>query len=242
MPAPVPAVIRVAIADDQMLVRAGFAALLAAEADMEVAGEAADGEEALRLARREKPDVMLMDIRMPGMDGIEATRRIAADPDLAGVHVVILTTFQLDEYIFEALRAGAAGFLVKDTDAAELLRAVRVAAGGEALLSPTVTRRLILEFATRTRRARHVAGADELTPREREVVALVAHGLSNDEIAAALVLSPTTAKTHVSRAMTKLGARDRAQLVVFAYQAGLVVARSAGAPGQRPGPGQVRLA
>jgi DNA-binding NarL/FixJ family response regulator len=222
MPALVPAVIRVAIADDQMLVRAGFAALLAAEADMEVAGEAADGEEALRLARREKPDVMLMDIRMPGMDGIEATRRIAADPDLAGVHVVILTTFQLDEYIFEALRAGAAGFLVKDTDAAELLRAVRVAAGGEALLSPTVTRRLILEFATRTRRARHVAGADELTPREREVVALVATGLSNEEIAGRLYLSQSTVKTHANRAMTKVGARDRAQLVVFAYQAGLV--------------------
>jgi DNA-binding NarL/FixJ family response regulator len=221
-PAPVPAVIRVAIADDQMLVRAGFAALLAAEADLEVAGEAADGEEALRLARREKPDVMLMDIRMPGMDGIEATRRIAADPDLAGVHVVILTTFQLDEYIFEALRAGAAGFLVKDTDAAELLRAVRVAAGGEALLSPTVTRRLILEFATRTRRARHVTGADELTPREREVVALVATGLSNEEIAGRLYLSQSTVKTHANRAMMKVGARDRAQLVVFAYQAGLV--------------------
>jgi DNA-binding NarL/FixJ family response regulator len=221
MPAPVPAVIRVAIADDQMLVRAGFAALLAAEDDMEVAGEAADGEEALRLARREKPDVMLMDIRMPGMDGIEATRRIAAEEDLAGVHVVILTTFQLDEYIFEALRAGAAGFLVKDTDAAELLRAVRVAAGGEALLSPTVTRRLILEFATRTRDARHVTGADELTPREREVVALVATGLSNEEIAGRLYLSQSTVKTHANRAMMKVGARDRAQLVVFAYQAGL---------------------
>jgi DNA-binding NarL/FixJ family response regulator len=217
----VPAVIRVAIADDQMLVRAGFAALLAAEDDMEVAGEAADGEEAVRLARREKPDVMLMDIRMPGVDGIEATRRIAADPDLGGVHVVILTTFQLDEYIFEALRAGAAGFLVKDTDAAELLRAVRVAAGGEALLSPTVTRRLILEFATRTREARHVTGADELTPREREVVALIATGLSNEEIAGRLYLSQSTVKTHANRAMMKAGARDRAQLVVFAYQAGL---------------------
>jgi DNA-binding NarL/FixJ family response regulator len=217
----VPAVIRVAIADDQMLVRAGFAALLAAEDDMEVAGEAADGEEAVRLARREKPDVMLMDIRMPGVDGIEATRRIAADPDLGGVHVVILTTFQLDEYIFEALRAGAAGFLVKDTDAAELLRAVRVAAGGEALLSPTVTRRLILEFATRTREARHVSGADELTPREREVVALIATGLSNEEIAGRLYLSQSTVKTHANRAMMKAGARDRAQLVVFAYQAGL---------------------
>ena len=214
-------VIRVAIADDQMLVRAGFAALLAAEDDMAVAGEAADGTEAVRLASREKPDVILMDIRMPGMDGIEATRRIAADPGLAGVHVVILTTFQLDEYIFEALRAGAAGFLVKDTDAAELLRAVRVAAGGEALLSPTVTRRLISEFAARTREVRHVAGADELTPREREVVALIATGLSNEEIAGRLYVSQSTVKTHANRAMMKLGARDRAQLVVFAYQAGL---------------------
>ena len=216
-----PSVIRVAIADDQMLVRAGFAALLAAEDDMEVAGEAADGEEAVRLARLQKPDVMLMDIRMPGMDGIEATRRIAANPDLAGVHVVILTTFQLDEYIFEALRAGAAGFLVKDTDAAELLRAVRVAAGGEALLSPTVTRRLISEFAARTREVRHVSGADELTPREREVVALIATGLSNEEIAGRLYVSQSTVKTHANRAMMKVGARDRAQLVVFAYQAGL---------------------
>jgi DNA-binding NarL/FixJ family response regulator len=216
-----PAVIRVAIADDQMLVRAGFAALLAAEDDMEVAGEAADGAEAVRLACLQKPDVMLMDIRMPGMDGIEATRRIAANPDLAGVHVVILTTFQLDEYIFEALRAGASGFLVKDTDAAELLRAVRVAAGGEALLSPTVTRRLISEFAARTREARHVTGADELTPREREVVALIATGLSNEEIAGRLYVSQSTVKTHANRAMMKVGARDRAQLVVFAYQAGL---------------------
>jgi DNA-binding NarL/FixJ family response regulator len=216
-----PAVIRVAIADDQMLVRAGFAALLAAEDDMEVAGEAANGAEAVRLACLQKPDVMLMDIRMPGMDGIEATRRIAANPDLAGVHVVILTTFQLDEYIFEALRAGASGFLVKDTDAAELLRAVRVAAGGEALLSPTVTRRLISEFAARTREARHVTGADELTPREREVVALIATGLSNEEIAGRLYVSQSTVKTHANRAMMKVGARDRAQLVVFAYQAGL---------------------
>jgi DNA-binding NarL/FixJ family response regulator len=214
-------VIRVAIADDQMLVRAGFAALLAAEDDMEVAGEAADGEAAVQLARLQKPDVLLMDIRMPGMDGIEATRRIAADPHLAGVHVVILTTFQLDDYIFEGLRAGAAGFLVKDTDAAELLRAVRVAAGGEALLSPTVTRRLISEFAARTREVRRVTGVDELTPREREVVALIATGLSNAEIASRLYVSQSTVKTHANRAMMKLGARDRAQLVVFAYQAGL---------------------
>jgi DNA-binding NarL/FixJ family response regulator len=188
---------------------------------MEVAGEAADGAAAVRLACLQKPDVMLMDIRMPGMDGIEATRRIAANPDLAGVHVVILTTFQLDEYIFEALRAGASGFLVKDTDAAELLRAVRVAAGGEALLSPTVTRRLISEFAARTREVRHVTGADELTPREREVVALIATGLSNEEIAGRLYVSQSTVKTHANRAMMKVGARDRAQLVVFAYQAGL---------------------
>jgi DNA-binding NarL/FixJ family response regulator len=214
-------VIRVAIADDQMLVRAGFAALLAAEDDMEVAGQAANGEEAVRLARLQKPDVLLMDIRMPGVDGIEATRRIAADPHLAGVHVVILTTFQLDDYIFEGLRAGAAGFLVKDTDAAELLRAVRVAAGGEALLSPTVTRRLISEFAARTSEPRHVTGVDELTPREREVVTLVATGLSNSEIAGRLYVSQSTVKTHANRAMMKLGARDRAQLVVYAYQAGL---------------------
>ena len=213
--------IRVAIADDQMLVRAGFAALLASEDDIEVAGEAADGEHAVRLARQEKPDVLLMDIRMPGMDGIEATRRIAADPQLAGVHVVILTTFQLDEYIFEGLRAGAAGFLVKDTDAAELLRAVRVAAGGEALLSPTITRRLISEFSARTREPRHVTGVDELTPREREVAALIATGLSNEEIAGRLYVSRSTVKTHANRAMMKLGARDRAQLVVLAYQSGL---------------------
>ena len=221
MTAPAPALIRVAIADDQMLVRAGFAALLAAEEDIEVAGEAADGEAAVRLARREKPDVILMDIRMPGMDGIEATRRIAASPGMGSVHVVILTTFELDDYIFEALRAGAAGFLVKDTDAAELLRAVRVVAGGEALLSPTVTRRLVAEFTARTRPARQVPGIGELTPREREVLVLIAAGLSNDEISGRLHVSHSTVKTHVNRAMMKLAARDRAQLVVFAYQAGL---------------------
>jgi DNA-binding NarL/FixJ family response regulator len=159
---------------------------------------------------------------MPGLDGIEATRRIAADAGLASVHVVIVTTFDLDEYIFAGLRAGAAGFLVKDTDGPELLRAVRVAASGEALLSPTVTRRLIAEFAARTRQTRTVGGLDRLTPREREVVVLVALGLSNDEIAARLYLSSSTAKTHTARAMMKLGARDRAQLVVFAYEAGLV--------------------
>jgi DNA-binding NarL/FixJ family response regulator len=214
--------IRVLLADDQQLVRAGFAALLDAADGIEVAGEAADGTEAVRLARQLRPDVVLMDIRMPGLDGIEATRKIAAQPELDAVHVVILTTFDLDEYVFEGLRAGAAGFLVKDTDAAELIRAVRVVAGGEALLSPTVTRRLIAEFASRTRPARGLPGVAELTPREREVVALVAAGLSNEEIARKIFVSPSTVKTHAARAMTKLAARDRAQLVVFAYEAGLV--------------------
>ncbi len=214
--------IRVALADDQELVRAGFAALLDAEDDIEVVAEAADGEQAVRMAARCAPDVLLMDIRMPGLDGIEATRRIAASTGLGSVHVVILTTFELDEYVFEGLRAGAAGFLVKDTDAAELIRAVRVVAGGEALLSPTVTRRLIAEFALRTRQARRLPGLDELTPREREVAALIASGLSNDEISRKIYVSASTVKTHAARAMTKLGARDRAQLVVFAYQAGLV--------------------
>ena len=213
--------IRVALADDQDLVRAGFAALLQAEDDIEVIGEAADGARAVRIAAQYKPDVMLMDVRMPGVDGIVATRRIVADPDLAAVHVVILTTFELDEYVFEGLRAGAYGFLVKDTDAAELIRAVRVVAGGEALLSPTVTRRLIAEFALRTQPPRRLAHLDELTPREREVVALIATGLSNEEISRKIYISPSTVKTHAGRAMTKLGAHDRAQLVVLAYQAGL---------------------
>ena len=202
--------------------RAGFRAVLEATGEMEVVGEAGDGEAAVSLARALAPDVVLMDIRMPVLDGIEAMRRIAARPHLAGVHVVILTTFSLDEYVFEGLRAGAAGFLVKDTDAAELIRAVRVVAGGAALLAPTVTRRLIAEFASRTRHARSLPGADELTPREREVVVLIALGLSNEEIARKIYISPSTAKTHAARAMTKVGARDRAQLVVFAYQAGLV--------------------
>ena len=214
--------IRVVLADDQLLVRAGFAALLGAEDDIEVVGEAADGEQAVRLAVRLRPDVLLMDIRMPGLDGIEATRRIAAQPDLACVHIVIVTTFDLDEYVFEGLRAGAAGFLLKDTDAPELIRAVRVAASGEGLLSPTVTRRLITEFATRSRDTTPVASLDALTPREREVVLLVATGLSNEQIASRLYVSPSTAKTHTARAMMKLGARDRAQLVVIAYEAGLV--------------------
>jgi DNA-binding NarL/FixJ family response regulator len=214
-------VIRVGLADDQALVRSGFAALLDAEDDMQVVGQAGNGEEAVRLAAEQRPDVLLMDIRMPVLDGIEATRRIAGRPELAGVHVVILTTFELDEYIFDGLRAGAAGFLVKDTDAAELIRGVRVVAGGEALLSPTVTRRLISEFTARTREPRHVQGLAELTPREREVVALIATGLSNDEIAGRLYVSQSTVKTHAGRAMMKMAARDRAQLVVFAYETGL---------------------
>jgi DNA-binding NarL/FixJ family response regulator len=215
-------VIRAALADDQALVRSGFAALLDAEDDIAVVGEAADGDEAVRLAAREQPDVLLMDIRMPGLDGIQATRVIAADPQLKAVHVIILTTFGLDEYIFAALRAGAAGFLVKDTDAAELIRAVRTVAAGEALLSPGVTRRLIAEFAARTKDARPVPGLDDLTDREREVLALIATGLSNSEIARRIYVSQSTVKTHAARAMMKLGARDRAQLVVLAYEAGLV--------------------
>jgi DNA-binding NarL/FixJ family response regulator len=214
-------VIRVVLADDQELVRSGFAALLQAEEGIEVVGEASDGLEAVGMAARTRPDVILMDIRMPGLDGIEATRRITARAELSDVHVIILTTFDLDEYVFEAIRAGAAGFLVKDTNAAELLRAIRVVTSGEALLSPSVTRRLIAEFAARTRSVRPVPGADELTQREREVVGLVAEGLSNDEIADRLFMSRSTAKTHATRAMTKLGARDRAQLVVFAFQSGL---------------------
>jgi DNA-binding NarL/FixJ family response regulator len=215
-------VIRVLLADDQALVRAGFRALLDAEPDIEVVGEAADGAEAVRLASAARPDVVLMDIRMPGVDGLEATRRLAADPALGHTRIVILTTFELDEYLFEALRVGAAGFLVKDTEPVELLRAVRAAAAGDALLSPGVTRRLIAEFASRARRPTQPRSLDQLTDREREVMGLVAEGLSNEEIAARLFLSPATAKTHVSRAMVKLGARDRAQLVVYAYEAGLV--------------------
>ena len=214
--------IRVLLADDQALVRAGFRALLDAQDDIEVVGEANDGAEAVALARRHGPDVVLMDIRMPGTDGLAATRAIVGDDRLAGVRIVILTTFELDEYVFEAIRSGASGFLVKDTEPVELLRAVRAVAAGDALLSPGVTRRLIGEFATQTREAQPTPQLDVLTDREREVMALVAEGLSNDDIAARLFLSPMTAKTHVSRAMTKLGARDRAQLVVFAYESGLV--------------------
>ena len=214
--------IRVVLADDQVLVRAGFRSLLDNEDDIEVVAEASDGEEAVALASQAKPDVILMDIRMPKLDGIEATRRIAGDVRLAGVRVVILTTFELDEYVFESLRAGASGFLVKDTEPLELLHGVRVVAAGESLLSPSVTRRLIAEFATRSTERRTLEELDQLTGREREVMALVATGMSNDEIAEQLVVSPATAKTHVSRAMVKLHARDRAQLVVLAYESGLV--------------------
>jgi DNA-binding NarL/FixJ family response regulator len=215
-------VIRVLLADDQALVRAGFRALLDAQDDIEVVGEAGDGDEAVRLARRLGPDVVLMDIRMPGTDGLEATRAIAADERLADVRIVMLTTFELDEYVFEAIRSGASGFLVKDTEPVELLRAVRAVAQGDALLSPGVTRRLIGAFAAQTREPRPAPALEVLTDREREVMALAAEGLSNDEIAQRLYVSPMTAKTHVSRAMVKLGARDRAQLVVFAYESGLV--------------------
>ena len=213
------------LADDQALVRAGFRALLDAEPDIEVVGEAADGLAAVRAAGETRPDVVLMDIRMPGVDGLEATRRIAADPALAATRIVILTTFELDEYVFEALRVGAAGFLVKDTEPVDLIRGVRAVAAGDALLSPGVTRRLIAEFANRPTDRPPPApppALDQLTDREREVVALVGAGLTNEEIAGRLFVSPATAKTHVSRAMVKLGARDRAQLVVYAYEAGLV--------------------
>jgi DNA-binding NarL/FixJ family response regulator len=215
-------VIRVLLADDQTLVRAGFRALLDAEPDIDVVGEAADGQEAITLATRLVPDLILMDIRMPGLDGLKATRTIAADQSLARVRIVILTTFDLDEYVFEALRAGASGFLVKDTEPHDLLAGVRAVAAGDALLAPRVTKRLIEEFAARAKEPTPTPGLDELTPREREILALVGAGLSNDEIAERLTLSPFTAKTHVSRTTMKLGARDRAQLVVYAYESGLV--------------------
>jgi DNA-binding NarL/FixJ family response regulator len=237
-------VIRVLLADDQALIRAGFRVLLEAAGDVEVIGEAVNGEQAVALARAERPDVILMDIRMPEVDGLESTRRIAADGDLADVKVVILTTFETDDYVYQALRAGASGFLVKDAEPEDLIRAVRVVARGEALLSPSVTRRLIATFAGRAPAggpsvsgARQRAGQDRpppgrdlsrITEREREVLALVAEGLSNDEIATRLYLSPLTTKTHVSHIMTKLDARDRAQLVVIAYESGLVIPGHAG--------------
>ncbi len=214
--------IRVVLADDQALVRAGFASLLEAEVDIEVAGEAGDGETAVEVARVLRPDIVLMDIRMPVLDGLAATKAIASDAGLTDVRIVILTTFDVDEYVFEAIRSGASGFLVKDTDPLELIRAVRVVARGDALLSPGVTRRLIAEFATAHAAPIQRGDLERLTDREREVTTLVAAGLSNEEIAAELRMSPLTAKTHVSRAMTKLHSRDRAQLVVFAYESGLV--------------------
>jgi len=220
-------VTRVVLADDQTLVRAGFRALLDAQPDIEVVAEAADGIQAVELTRRERPDIVLMDVRMPHMDGLEATRRITSSPGLAGTRVIVLTTFELDEYVFGALRAGASGFLLKDTDPPDLLKAVRVVAAGEALLAPRLTRRLIEAFVAQERAAQPPLTEgdqlDELTPREREVLALVGRGLSNTEIADTLILSPLTAKTHVARLFSKLDARDRAQLVVVAYETGLVV-------------------
>jgi DNA-binding NarL/FixJ family response regulator len=215
-------VIRVLLADDQALLRSGLRALLDGEPDIAVVGEAADGAEAARLAAELEPDLVLMDIRMPQVDGLAATKTITADQRLADVRIVILTTFDLDEYVFEALRSGASGFLVKDTEPADLIRAVRTVAAGDSLLSPRATRSLIAEYATRAKPADLSPSLDRLTDREREVMGHVAAGLSNDEIAERLYISPTTAKTHVSRAMTKLGARDRAQLVVYAYETGLV--------------------
>ncbi|TDC85637.1 response regulator transcription factor [Micromonospora sp. KC606] len=212
--------IRVLLADDQTLVRAGFRSILAGEDGIEVVGEAANGAEAVRLARQLRPDVVLMDIRMPGMDGLAATPEITVNPD---VRVIILTTFDLDDYVYAALRAGASGFLVKDTEPAELIHGVRVVARGDALIAPSITRRLISEFTARVPHPDPGPRLSALTGREREVMALVAAGLSNDEIAARLVLSPATAKTHVSRIMTKTRVRDRAQLVILAYESGLTV-------------------
>ncbi|GLY43239.1 DNA-binding response regulator [Amycolatopsis sp. NBRC 101858] len=218
--------IRVLLADDQPLIRSGFRALLDIEDDIEVVAEAADGGEAVALAGQHLPDIALIDVQMPVVDGIEATRRIAADPVLAGVHVVILTNYGLDEYVFTALRAGAAGFLVKDIRPEDFLHAVRVAARGDALLAPSITRKLIDRYVTQPLRTGAAAGLAHLTNREREAVTLVAQGLANDQIAARMVISPLTAKTHINRAMTKLHARDRAQLVVLAYESGLVVPRT----------------
>ncbi|WP_066359947.1 response regulator [Herbidospora mongoliensis] len=217
--------IRVLLVDDQPLLRSGFRALLDLEDDIEVVAEAADGEQGVALARQHLPDIALIDIQMPVLNGIEATRRIAADPALAGVHVVILTNYGLDEYVFDALRAGAAGFLVKDIVPEDFLHAVRVAARGDALLAPSITRRLINRYVTQPLHPNAGAALKELTNREREAVTLVAQGLSNDQIADRMVISSLTAKTHVNRAMTKLHARDRAQLVVIAYESGLVARR-----------------
>jgi len=217
--------IRVVVADDQALVRSGFLALLRAEDGIDVVGEAANGYEAVKIAQRERPDVILMDIRMPEMDGLEATRLITADPTLTNVRILILTTFDLDSYVHEALRAGASGFLLKDTLPPELLAAVRVVAAGEALLAPSITRRLIEDFVRRPIAAAPDPRLDQLTAREREVLASVARGLSNAELADELFMSHATAKTHVSHLLTKFGARDRAQLVVAAYETGLTTPR-----------------
>jgi DNA-binding NarL/FixJ family response regulator len=217
-------VIRVLLADDQALIRAGFRALLDSADDIDVVAEAADGAEAVELARRHRPDVVLMDIRMPDVDGLEATRRISASPDLGSTRIVILTTYEVDEYVYDALRAGASGFLLKDTEPDELLQAIRVVHRGDALLAPRITRRLIQELARQPNRTSPLAQLlCALTPREREVLSLVALGLANDEIAKRLYLSPLTVKTHVSRTLAKLRARDRAQLVVIAYESGLVI-------------------
>jgi DNA-binding NarL/FixJ family response regulator len=228
LPTDAPDPIRVLLVDDQVLVRAGLRALVDAEPGMTVVGEAGDGDAAVEAARTGRPDVVLMDIRMPGTDGLAATQRISADPELHDVHVVILTTFEEDDYVFEAIRGGAAGFLVKDTEPAELLRAVRTVVAGESLLSPRATRSLIEAYATHAKPSSLAPGLDVLTDRERQVMQLVAIGLTNAEIAERLFVSPMTTKTHVSRAMIKLGARDRAQLVVFAYETGLVT------PGWQP--------
>ncbi|MGH8996357.1 MAG: response regulator [Acidimicrobiales bacterium] len=214
--------IRVVLADDQTLVRAGFKAILDAREDIEVIGEATDGAAVVELTRKLRPDVVLMDIRMPGLDGLEATRQIASDPELAEVRVLMLTTFALDEYLFDALRHGASGFLVKDTEPEDLAAAVRIVAGGDSLISPNMTSRLVAEFVKRAKRLPGTVHLDILTDREREVTALVAEGIANDDIARKLYMSPATVRTHVSRAMTKLGVRDRAQLVVLAYETGLV--------------------
>ncbi|QDG64343.1 response regulator transcription factor [Pseudarthrobacter sp. NIBRBAC000502771] len=214
--------IRILLADDQNLIRAGFRALLDAEADMKVVAECGTGRDAVRLARQWQPDVVLMDIRMPDGDGLEATRQILSDPALPGTRVVMLTTFELDEYIAEAVRAGAAGFLVKDTEPAELLRAVPIVHDGDALLSPSVTRRIMAQLARHSRAAERPVALDRITDREREVLQLVGEGLNNAEIAGRLFITPLTAKTHVSRIMAKLMVRDRAQLVVLAYESGLV--------------------
>lgn len=218
--------IRVVLADDQPLIRTGIRALLESEDDMVVVGEAGDGTAAVTLALELLPDIVLMDVQMPGTDGIEATRQIAAHEELTATRVLILTNYGLDEYVFSALRAGAAGFMVKDADPADLVQGLRVVSRGEALLSPGITRTLISEFVARPASEVRSQDVQHLTPREQEVVSLVGHGLSNAEIAERLVVSPTTAKTHVSRAMVKVHARDRAQLVVFAYEAGLVLPRT----------------